>query len=114
GRARGGGRPGRKKGRGGGGKRDAMSNPPPRSDRGGAALVASLDGAPSLARDTAQKIQTRLSLDPVLRAEAESLKRTWDLLDYLPRAEPSPNFTHRTLDKLSTRQTRKVLRKTRH
>lgn len=91
-----------------------MSNPSPLSDKERADLVAYLDGDPSLDRDTAHKIQTRLSLDPVLRAEAESLKRTWDLLDYLPRAEPSPNFTHRTLDKLSTRQTRKVLRQTRH
>jgi len=29
-----------------------------------------------------------------------TLRRTWDLLDYLPRAEPSPSFTHRTMERL--------------
>ena len=91
-----------------------MNNPSPLSDKDRADLVAYLDGDPSLDRETARKIQTRLSLDPMLRAEADTLKRTWDLLDYLPRAEPSPKFTHRTLNRVSTRETRKVLRQTRH
>src|SRR5262249_18838816 len=95
-------------------RRDAMSNPSPLSDKDRADLIAYLDGDPSLDRQAAQRIQTRLSLDPVLRAEADTLKRTWDLLDYLPRPEPSPAFTHRTLDKISTRETRKLLRQTRH
>jgi len=90
-----------------------MSNPSPLSDKDRADLVAYLDGDPSLDRETARKIETRISLDPILRAEADTLKRTWDLLDYLPRPEPSPNFTHRTLDKVATRETRKVLRQTR-
>src|SRR5438477_6089534 len=87
-----------------------MSNPSPLSDKDRADLVAYLDGDPSLDRETARKIETRISLDPILRAEADTLKRTWDLLDYLPRSEPSPNFTHRTLDKVATRETRKALR----
>src|SRR5436305_7942755 len=90
-----------------------MSNPSPLSDKDRADLVAYLDGDPSLDRETARKIETRISLDPTLRAEADTLKRTWDLLDYLPRAAPSPNFTHDTLDKIATRETRKALRQTR-
>src|ERR1051326_7472028 len=90
-----------------------MNNPPPLSDRDRADLVAYLDGDPSLDREAARKIETRIGLDPRLRAEADSLKRAWDLLDYLPRAEPSPHFTHRTLDRVATRETRKALRQTR-
>src|SRR5262249_49102905 len=95
-------------------KRDAMSNPSPLNDKERGDLVAYLDGDSSLDRDTAHKIETRLSLDPTLRAEAGQLKRTCVLSDYLLPVEPSPSSTHRTLDKLSTRETRKVLRQTRH
>lgn len=41
-----------------------------------------------------------LGQDASVRAEAEALKQTWDLLDYLPQPEPSANFTHRTLERL--------------
>ena len=47
------------------------------------------------------RIEARLNRDPKLRAEADSLKQAWDLLDHLPRAEPSPMFTTRTLVRLS-------------
>jgi anti-sigma factor RsiW len=60
-----------------------------------ATLVAYLDG--ELDEESARQVEARISQDPAVRAEVESLKRTWDLLDYLPRAEPSPTFTHRTL-----------------
>src|SRR5207248_1470231 len=40
------------------------------------------------------------NLDPTWRAEAAALKRTWDLLDYLPQPEPSPHFTERTMSRL--------------
>src|SRR5262249_58312763 len=46
-------------------------------------------------------MQLRLQREPNVRAEAEALKRTWELLDYLPRSEPSPTFTHRTLQRVS-------------
>src|ERR1051325_9808599 len=72
-----------------------MSEQPPLSDEDRAALVAYLDG--ELDEEAAREVETRISQDPTVRAEVESLKRTWDLLDYLPRAEPSPSFTHRTL-----------------
>ncbi len=63
-------------------------------------LVAYLDG--ELDPQAAQRVEQRLANDPVARARAAELKKSFDLLDYLPRTEPSANFTSRTLDKLPT------------
>ncbi len=62
-------------------------------------LVAYLDG--ELDEEAARALEAKLNLDPQARAEADALKQAWGLLDYLPRSEPSPTFTHRTLEKLS-------------
>ena len=64
-----------------------------------ASLVAYLDG--ELDDEAARQVEARISTDPAVRAEIESLERTWDLLDYLPKAEPSPNFTHRTVSRIT-------------
>ena len=72
-----------------------MSEQPPLSNEDRATLVAYLDG--ELDEDAAREVEARISQDPTVRAEVESMKRTWELLDYLPRAEPSPSFTHRTV-----------------
>jgi anti-sigma factor RsiW len=72
-----------------------MSEQPALSDEDRATLVAYLDG--ELDEEAASRVEARISNDPTVRAEVETMKRTWDLLDYLPRAEPSPNFTHRTV-----------------
>jgi hypothetical protein len=69
-------------------------NGPERDD-----LVAYLDG--ELSEERSRAIEARLNVDPAARAEAEALRRTWDLLDYLPRPEPSSSFTHRTLERLA-------------
>ena len=69
------------------------------SDKDRADLVAYLDG--ELAEGQSRALEARLNLDPAARAEAESLRKTWELLDYLPRAEPSATFTNRTLEKLA-------------
>jgi len=66
-------------------------------------LVAYLDG--ELDDKTARALEARLNLDPAARAEAESLRKTWELLDYLPRPEPSTSFTNRTLEKLAVQRT---------
>jgi len=66
-------------------------------------LVAYLDG--ELGEKAAQAFEARLSRDRQLRAEAEALKRTWEMLDYLPRAEPSASFTHKTLERLAVQST---------
>jgi anti-sigma factor RsiW len=65
-------------------------------------LVAYLDG--ELDEKAAQELEARLSRDPQARAELETLRRTWDILDFLPQPEPSPTFTHRTLERVSARR----------
>jgi anti-sigma factor RsiW len=64
-----------------------------------AELIAYLDG--ELGEKESQAFEARLGRDPGLRAEAETMKKTWELLDYLPRPEPSANFTHQTLERLA-------------
>ena len=76
-----------------------MSESTPLSDEDRATLVAYLDG--ELGEEEARHVEARISQDPAVRAEVESMKRTWELLDYLPRAEPSPSFTHRTMSRIS-------------
>jgi anti-sigma factor RsiW len=57
-------------------------------------LVAYLDG--ELDPKAAEAMATKLSLDSKLRAEADALQRAWDILDILPRPQPSAAFTTRT------------------
>jgi hypothetical protein len=61
-------------------------------------LVAYLDG--ELDPAAARAVEDRLARDPAARDRAAELKKAFDLLDYLPKPEPSPTFTTRTLDKL--------------
>ena len=63
-----------------------------------AELIAYLDG--ELGDPEAQAIEAKLALDPVARSKATALKKTFDLLDFLPKPEPSVDFTTRTLTKL--------------
>jgi anti-sigma factor RsiW len=76
-----------------------MPDRPPPDDSGRAELIAYLDG--ELDAIAQQRVEARLMRDPKARADADALKRTWDLLDHLPRPEPSPDFTERTLDRVS-------------
>jgi anti-sigma factor RsiW len=62
-------------------------------------LVAYLDG--ELDAETARALEARLSRDPKARAEAETLNKTWELLDYLPKPAPSTNFTNKTMDRIT-------------
>ncbi len=68
------------------------------SDQERADLVAYLDG--ELDAEASQALETRLARDPAARSELELLRRTWELLDYLPQPEPSATFTHRTLERV--------------
>ena len=70
-------------------------------------LVAYLDG--ELDEKAARALEARLANDPHARAEAEALKRTWEMLDYLPRAEASTSFTHRTLERLAVQTSSRPL-----
>jgi anti-sigma factor RsiW len=62
-------------------------------------LVAYLDG--ELDEDDERAVEALLGRDGRARAEADSLKRAWDMLDYLARPEPSPSFTSQTLERIS-------------
>lgn len=62
-------------------------------------LVAYLDG--ELDEETARAIEARINVDPDVRAEADALKQAWEMLDFLPRPEPSSSFTHRTMERLT-------------
>jgi hypothetical protein len=70
----------------------------PMADPVEAELVAYLDG--ELDPSAARRVEAKLAADPALRTRAAALKKTFDLLDFLPRPEPSPTFATRTLDKL--------------
>jgi anti-sigma factor RsiW len=72
-----------------------MHDGPALSDEDRANLVAYLDG--ELDEEEARQVEARINQEPAVRAEVETLQRTWELLDYLPRAEPTPTFTQRTV-----------------
>src|SRR5207248_135059 len=61
-------------------------------------LVAYLDG--ELGEQETETVEAQISLNPAVRREAEALRKTWDLLDYLPRPQPATDFTNRTLSRL--------------
>lgn len=69
-------------------------------DTAEAELVAYLDG--ELDDADARRVEAKLSQDPQARERVAALKKTYDLLDYLPRPEPSPTFASRTLDRIPT------------
>lgn len=62
-------------------------------------LVAWLDG--EVDDEASQQIETQVNVDPRVRAEADTLRQVWEMLDYLPKAEAPPNFTQRTMDRLA-------------
>jgi len=62
-------------------------------------LVAYLDG--ELDEETAQALEAKINLDSEARAEVDTLRHTWDMLDYLPRPAASASFTGRTMQRLS-------------
>jgi anti-sigma factor RsiW len=72
----------------------------PLNDEERAELVAYLDG--ELPKSAVRALEAKLTTNPHLRAEVETLRMTWQLLDHLPKPEPSPDFASRTLDRVST------------
>src|SRR3954471_6620646 len=64
--------------------------PPERADLG-----SYLEGALDDARSRA--IATKLTHSKTARREIEALEKTWELLEYLPRAQAPEDFTARTL-----------------
>src|SRR5436305_2407029 len=72
---------------------------PTPEDEPQAELVAYLDG--ELDEHATQELEQQMGRDPQLRARADALKKTWELLDFLPQPEPTASFTSRTLDRVS-------------
>src|SRR5580658_2364513 len=64
-----------------------------------AELVAYLDG--ELDDAAAHAVEAKIATNPDARAELDALKQTWGMLDYLPKASPSPSFTNRTMERLT-------------
>lgn len=61
-------------------------------------LVAYLDG--ELADEESEQINTVLAKSPTARHDVEMLSRTVELLDLLPRPQPSEEFTRKTIASL--------------
>jgi len=58
-------------------------------------LVAYLDG--ELPEAHTRVISTKLTQSATARREVEILKKTWELLDFLPRPKAPPEFSERTI-----------------
>jgi anti-sigma factor RsiW len=76
-----------------------MGKRPDLSDDDWAELTAYLDG--ELDKKSARTMESKLNANPSMRAEAEALQKTWQMLDYLPQPEASATFTSKTLERLS-------------
>jgi anti-sigma factor RsiW len=61
-------------------------------------LSAFLDG--ELDGDRTRELSAEATRDPKLRGKLDEYQKTWELLDHLPKAEPSANFTERTLSRV--------------
>jgi anti-sigma factor RsiW len=77
-----------------------MAKKPSLTDEELTNLVAYLDG--ELDEQSARAVEAKLSLDASARLEAETLRQTWAVLDYLARPEASATFTSKTLDRVSS------------
>ncbi len=75
-----------------------MATTPPAEPDPDDDLIAYLDG--ELDDDAAEAVESQLANDPAARARADEHKKAFDLLDYLPKSEPSPTFTNRTITRL--------------
>ncbi|WP_417386780.1 anti-sigma factor family protein [Gimesia sp.] len=65
-------------------------------------LVAYLDG--EVTEQEAIEVEQSLSTDEATRAHVDGLERTWELLDKLPIAKASQEFTDKTLSTIKTVQ----------
>ena len=73
---------------------NADSSPAPSDDD----LVAYLDG--ELDDATARQVEEKVTADAATRTKVQSLRKTYDLLDFLPKPEPSANFATKTVTQI--------------
>lgn len=71
---------------------DALSE----ADRIQEELVAYLDG--ELDAAASDRVEARLGSDPLYRQKLKELQSAWDMLEQLPRAHVSDNFTRSTIE----------------
>lgn len=64
-------------------------------------LVAYLDG--ELSEAEAEQVERRLAQDSEYRGQLQRLQQSWDMLDYLPRANVGPAFTKTTVEMVAVR-----------
>ncbi len=76
----------------------ALPDLPP-DDETSEEFVAYLDG--ELDDEETRAVESKLSSDGAARKRVDTLKKTYELLDYLPKPEPSASFASRTLSQLS-------------
>ncbi len=62
-------------------------------------LVAYLDG--ELDDAASERVVARLRGDPTYRQKLNEMQATWDMLDELPRAEPTDSFTQSTVEMIA-------------
>lgn len=70
-------------------------------------LVAYLDG--ELEESAAARLETKLANSATARRELDSLKRTWEVLDFLPMPEATADFSHRTVELLTVQDQRRAV-----
>lgn len=58
-----------------------------------------LDG--ELTEEEARDFEAKLASNPEERANFQAMKKTWEMLDYLPKPEITSSFTLKTMEKLT-------------
>ena len=69
-------------------------------------LVAYLDG--ELDHDSTQRIERRMGQDLAFRQRLQQMRRAWDLLDVLPRAQAGESFARTTVEIVALRASQEV------
>jgi hypothetical protein len=67
-----------------------------------ASLVAFLDG--EVSDSLAQSLEEKVARSVSVRREVEALEKTWELLEWLPRAEAPADFATKTISRIHSRQ----------
>ncbi len=71
-------------------------------------LIAYLDG--ELDEAAEHEVEVELGQRESIRQEADVLRKTWDLLDFLPKVNPPPQFTAQTMQRLEMTKLRLIHR----